>query len=580
MIPLPQIRAGRHRAPARRRAPAPRRLEPLEPRLLLAAGDLDPTFGTGGTLLAPFGSRETYDFIRAIDRAPDGRIVVLGDAGAQPRIGVARYLADGTPDSTFGVGGFLTLTFPPGDGLIAEHFPGDVAVLNDGSILVASGVVHVRPGDVTSELGLVRLDAAGRPDPTFGAGGFVSTRILRTLTSSRLAIQPDGRIVVAASTSPTNGANPALAAARYLPDGRLDATFGDAGVTIVSPAPPYADFLASDVAVAPDGAMVVSGFARRPEDPSPDGLLLRLDADGRLDPTFAGGGLIVGPAAAATGSPFTALHVLPDGGLVVAGHRDDALALTKFDAAGRLDPAFGRGGVATAPLPGRAGSSAALLVQPDGRILVGGAAIAGDNEDFALARFLPDGAVDTSFGDQGIVITSFAPESSDGSILRIDPGPDGTLLVAGEGRFPRISLALARYFADDRPPAVAGLRRVGVHARRSRLVLTFDRPLDPARAVRLPNYVLTSPGPDGRLGTADDRRVRLRRAAYHADTRAVVLTPVCRLDLHRRHLLRLDGRPPDGIADVVGSPLRTTQLTFRGLTPTRLPAAADRLASS
>jgi hypothetical protein len=105
-------------------------------------------------------------------------------------------------------------------------------------------------------------------------------------------------------------------------------------------------------------------------------------------------------------------------------------------------------------------------------------------------------------------------------------------------------------------PTVVSLQRFGSGARPTRLVLTFNTPLDPGRAGRLANYRLVAPGRDQAFGTRDDRAIRLRSVVVGPDARTVTLTPGPRLGLRgRRFLLAIDGTAPDGLTDAAGNPL-------------------------
>jgi Tol biopolymer transport system component len=102
------------------------------------------------------------------------------------------------------------------------------------------------------------------------------------------------------------------------------------------------------------------------------------------------------------------------------------------------------------------------------------------------------------------------------------------------------------------PPMVTRLRRFGYHARPTRLVLSFDEGMDPARSSRVANYRLVAPGPDRRLGTRDDRRVWIRSATYDAALREVTLAPRARLALRQGYRLTVVGSAPSGLTDESG----------------------------
>jgi Tol biopolymer transport system component len=102
------------------------------------------------------------------------------------------------------------------------------------------------------------------------------------------------------------------------------------------------------------------------------------------------------------------------------------------------------------------------------------------------------------------------------------------------------------------PPMITRLRRFGIHARPTRLVLSFDEAMDPARSSRVANYRLVAPGPDRRFGTRDDRRIWIRSATYDAALREVTLAPRSRLALRQGYRLTVVGSAPSGLADESG----------------------------
>jgi uncharacterized delta-60 repeat protein len=185
---------------------------------------------------------------------PDGKIVAAGStvtvAGGED-FGVARYLADGSLDPTFG-----------GDGLVSTDFFGwedritDVAVQPDGRLAV-SGQISRDPGtaDQNSDVAVARYQSNGHLDTTFGSGGAVTTDFGSFFDDAiGMAVQGDGRIVVSAPFLDSSGLTAAVA--RYETDGDLDPTFSDDGIA-VTPASTTTDDSGA-VALQPDGKIVVA----------------------------------------------------------------------------------------------------------------------------------------------------------------------------------------------------------------------------------------------------------------------------------------------------------------------------------
>jgi uncharacterized delta-60 repeat protein len=251
----------------------------------------------------------------------------------------------------------------------------------------------------------------GNLDPSFGVGGKVTTRIGNAAAGDALAIQPDGKIVMAGW-----GWDGDFVVARYLPDGSLDWTFGTGGVA-TAPFGQYTGAQGRAVALQADGKIVVAGTA------SNYFALGRFDADGSFDTSFGGDGkveLSVGEASYAY-----AVAVQPDGKIVAAGRGagwPGEFALARLEPDGSIDSTFGSDGTVTTAV-GPISSVRALAIQPDGKIVTAG------YPDFALARYEPDGSLDATFGSGGIVTT--AAGSEDGA-WALALQPDGKIVVASD----------------------------------------------------------------------------------------------------------------------------------------------------
>ncbi|HWW74234.1 MAG TPA: HYR domain-containing protein, partial [Pyrinomonadaceae bacterium] len=283
-----------------------------------ADGSLDPSFGAGGKVF----SESTPIIRKAHDVAvmPDGKIVAAGsvhyfDAEGLQGVGFAmsRYNADGTPDESFGPGGkrdSLPFGGNPPDSAHAVILPG-------GGVYFASYYVR----DPDSNFVLARYNADGTPDTTFGTGGSVRMLFSTFLTATALAVQPDGKSVLAGSVIGVTGYD--YAARRYNADGTPDTTFGAGGVATADFGS-TADFdstgdLAGAVVVQRDGRVVVAGTSYRGLFNSNDFGAARFNADGSPDESFGAGGTVT----ADFGGYEWALNVAaqPDGKVVLAGWR-------------------------------------------------------------------------------------------------------------------------------------------------------------------------------------------------------------------------------------------------------------------
>jgi uncharacterized delta-60 repeat protein len=212
---------------------------------LTADGALDSSFGGDGTVVADFGGHDTVTGA-ALQR--DGSIVVVGgiNSGEGGRVAVARFAADGTLDASFDGDGVASPDLPA----IVNEVAGDVAIQPDGRPVVAvSG-----DGDLTA----LRLLPDGRLDRSFGTGGIARLATEPPESASALTLQPNGKVVIVGRLLAPHPDGDDFAVARLLPDGRADRHFGDEGVTVTDMG---ADDDASAVAVQRDGRIVVAGTA-------------------------------------------------------------------------------------------------------------------------------------------------------------------------------------------------------------------------------------------------------------------------------------------------------------------------------
>ncbi len=285
-------------------------------------------------------------------------------------------------------------------------------------------------GTVAAEVNDIAVDCVTpRPplglDPTFGGGSGTVTSGPRGAVKA-LALQPDGRIVAAIGN----------AVARYRSDGTLDTSFGSGGsvADVLGPTTAGAEIL--DLALQPDGRIVVAGTARgnSVSTLAYDFAAARLNADGSRDAGFNGG---LPLQVDWIGAPDRATRVLlqPDGRIVLTGTAttvytpatdDAAFAAVRLMADGTLDTGFGAGGRAVGEI-GQLDFGQAAVLQPDGRIVVAGRTSLnrGDDPRFGAVRFLPDGTLDPAFGSGGKV---FVPELGEATAMARQP--DGKLVFA------------------------------------------------------------------------------------------------------------------------------------------------------
>ena len=407
-----------------------------------ASGDLDGTFGTQGKVIT--NVTPELDLANAVAIQADGKILAAGHAGGNyfsgGDFGLVRYNSNGLLDGSFGNEGKVLTDFAlSGDSAEA------MAIQPDGRIVLAGWTFSD-----FKNFALARYLANGQLDTSFGVQGKVVTDFSGGQDLAyAVAVQPDGKIVAAGSSDSPSGRDFALA--RYNPDGSPDVLFGRGGrVTI--------DFGSVDsaeaVLIQPDGKIVAAGWALESDScDSPETIedflgvctaaahgdaaaLVRYNPDGSLDSTFG-----VGGKAIVEGDLVFGAALQPDGKIVVAGGLDSFL-LRRHNADGSVDSTFGINGTAVDTFT--AALAKAVAISPDGRILASGMTCSAcvahhphardDKTAFALARYLPDGSSDTSFGSGGKVTTNLGGNNGAESVALQS---DGKIVAAGEadGRF-------------------------------------------------------------------------------------------------------------------------------------------------
>ena len=196
------------------------------------AGSLDPTFGTGGTVTTSF--TDGVAGVGAFEQST-GDIVALAQVdfvnNVGTGIGLVRYTSTGELDTTFGTNGITVTTFA---GIAFDPF--GFAVQTSGGFLIA-GVVTTKSG--RNEFGLARYTSSGILDTTFGTNGLVTTKVgTRSDAPSAVLLQPNGQIVMG-GFEVAGGTDPGMMSlVRYNANGTLDSTFGKGGISLARVASP------------------------------------------------------------------------------------------------------------------------------------------------------------------------------------------------------------------------------------------------------------------------------------------------------------------------------------------------------
>jgi uncharacterized delta-60 repeat protein len=380
-------------------------------RLVVAGqpGTLDQSFADGGKLAFQVGGAPAFGighFIQA-----DGAILVTG--GSSNQIVTARLREDGTLDDTFATGGIVSTG-------VGESSSGAVIVTTpDGRILVGGSGGTVEGRDMV----LARYTSNGDLDTTFGSSGVVRTEYgIDSADVEQIVILPTGEILAAGvQFIVTSGAN--LQVNRYTADGaQVDFNIERTGVT------PRAARLDRE------GRLLLAGqeFSNF--------LVARFLDDGYGDNTFSTGGIATIDIKDGSGDSAHGLIDLPNGMLLLAGTSNTAdgsfVSFARFNINGTPDLNFGEAGAILTDVPFTMRAPDVVRVDAERRILLGGTTNTPDATP-AVARFLPDGTPDPTWGTAGVVPIEFALGSTTvdaANGLSIDP--DGRILISGRAGAP------------------------------------------------------------------------------------------------------------------------------------------------
>jgi uncharacterized delta-60 repeat protein len=253
--------------------------------------------------------------------------------------------------------------------------------------------------------------------------------------------QADGKLVVAGTSY--NGSSYDFALVRYNADGSLDASFDGDG--IVTTAIGAANDYAQSVIQQADGKLVVAGYSWNGS--NDDVALVRYNTDGSLDTGFDGDGKVTTAIGTGYDEGYSVIQQA-DGKLVVAGTSyngsSNDFALVRYNADGSLDASFDGDGIVTTAIGAGDDYGQSVIQQADGKLVVAGYSWNGSNNDVALVRYNEDGSLDTSFDGDGKVTTAIGAGDDYGrSVIQ---QADGKLVVAGHSsNGNNYDVALVRY---------------------------------------------------------------------------------------------------------------------------------------
>lgn len=398
---------------------------------------LDPTFGTAGEAAMPetgtpprgFGGDRSAMALQA-----DGKIVMVG--GTFTDFILARFNADGSLDTTFGIDGKVTTDM--GGGPFEQEEALGVAIQTDGKIVVVghTSIPTVPPApNLPPTFALARYNSNGSLDTGFGTGGRVSANV--NGIAYAVAIQPDGKIVVAGefSFASSNGSDFSdFTLARFNTNGSLDLGFGGSGTGQVATDVGSSTNSARNLVLQPNGAIVVSGKPPGDQPGFDHTDIARYTASGVLDASFGSGGKLT-LAGVDVGQ---GLARQSDGKFVLVGSVVNNVApatarflLKRLNINGTLDTTFGNAGTVDTAFAQNA-IAGGVALQADGRIVVVGTRVFSANANFVVARYNDNGSVDTGFGSDGNLSIDFFGFTDIGENVLVQS--DGKILVSGQAQ--------------------------------------------------------------------------------------------------------------------------------------------------
>lgn len=449
-------------------------------------GSIDNTFGSGGILFTDINSSE--DVAKSISVDKNDKLLVVGDTGTNfPTLAVVRYLPDGQIDNTFGRNGILVKDTTQGntqfyttriqkDGKVVaaglswngSKFEPIIARFNNnnGSLDSTFGsngsqLLNIDSGEyaIAMELqqdgkivlGIVtyygngkviitRLNSNGSPDYTFGDSSIASLNFYNysTLAGDRtLAIQTDGKIVVAAYTS---GDNPTVIE-RFTNAGILDTSFNHTGILLSDV------WVPQSLVIQADNKLVVGGSNNSDYNYS---IISRYNTDGSPDKSFGtpyGSNQYI-----FSGNYLSHLNTMalqPDGKIVAGGYIEDIsgsnsrIFIARFKENGEYDSTFAVNGLGTVDVGGEFQFQRSLVITNDGNIAEGGEDGQGN---FVVILYNPDGSPNQNFGNNGVVHTTIALEGAGDGDLRSLALDGNELYAAGASQYFGDQGVIVKYF--------------------------------------------------------------------------------------------------------------------------------------
>ena len=400
-----------------------------------------PTFAasTDGGVSTRLISSATYSSndLNDIIIQPDGKILEVGSF----QVFASDYDTSGNYTTGYALirlnaDGTLDTTFGT-NGEVDVALGAKIALQADGKILLTD----IKP-NTGSTVGVIRLNANGTLDTSFGSSGETDVIVSSNGVQLRsIVVQTDGKILVGGDAS--NSAGYKFNIFRLTTNGTLDTTFNSTGKVTVAVAAGTGDDHCNSILIQPDGKIIMAGDASASTYPyNQDLAIIRLNADGTLDTTFNSTGKLITPFGATTQTSQdygNSATLQSDGKILLAGYNGNDFGVIRVNANGTIDTTFGTSGQALVSLLSGQDAAKKVMVQSDGKIVLAGDSSNGTTSDFSLIRLTANGSLDTSYNGTGKVLMTVngadtnttAPNTAVSAVMQTD----GKVVVIGYSMF-------------------------------------------------------------------------------------------------------------------------------------------------
>jgi uncharacterized delta-60 repeat protein len=395
------------------------------------AQQIDSSFNINGRVITPIGNASDRGIDMTIDN--NDRVVMAGQTfnGVDNDMALVRYNTDGSPDRSFGNNGIVVT--PIGNG---NDYSDGVAIQTDGKIVVCG---YFDDGATLLSIVLLRYNEDGTLDPAFDGDGIVKFNVSERDDLARdVKIQPDGKIVITGFAF--NGSDNDILFARFNADGSPDLSFNQTGFRLLPVG--SSNDATFQLVLQPDNKILAAGYIIT-FDLSKNIVIVRLQPDGSLDNSFGNAGISLSAWADPIYPNFDAAYSIALQGdkILLGGYArglffdvDNYIAVARYTESGLLDSSFGSNGVFKTifgPVDNELSENVtALAVQADGKIVASAnSSIIGYNADFLMFRLDVNGTLDNSFGGNGFVSTTLSLGDDLAGSVAIQS--DGKIVLAG-----------------------------------------------------------------------------------------------------------------------------------------------------